>query len=305
MKQNYATGTLVPTAGICINRSRLKVYHKESTPTYYLEDAQEFSVELYNPTQETVLAKIQLNGKEISQGGLVLKPAERIFLERYLDVAKKFKFETYTVSNTTESKKAIELNGDIVIKFYRESPPTSINYSNYSKYGQPIITYTSNIPLGGGGGYPRGGYPIGDGCSTQLTSGTVGMAKNSLSSNSTPTTSVSSYLADAFLNNTSTCYSSSVTMDSFEQSNNSLRGTNIAKTIETGRVEAGTDSNQKFEYVNKEFLTWPFHTVEYKLLPVSNKVNTTEDINVKRYCHNCGAKQKSEHKFCPVCGQKH
>ena len=46
----------------------------------------------------------------------VLRPGERVFLERYLDTPNRFKFETYTVGgNSEEVKKAIELNGLIKI----------------------------------------------------------------------------------------------------------------------------------------------------------------------------------------------
>src|SRR6185369_9879640 len=100
-------GSSSPTAQLCINKSRLKVYNKETSPTYYLTNGQEFQIELFNPTTDTILAKIQLNGKYISQGGLVLRPGERVFLERYIDVAKKFLFETYEVANTSEVKQAI------------------------------------------------------------------------------------------------------------------------------------------------------------------------------------------------------
>ena len=69
-------------------------------------------------------------------------------------------------------------------------------------------------------------------------------------------------------------------------------------------IELGSTSEQKLQTVNKSFNYWPFHTVEYKLLPISQKVNTTEDLNIKRYCPNCGTKQKPEYKFCPACGSK-
>lgn len=287
MKQNYSMAPL-PSAGICINKSRLKIYHKETTPTYYLNDGQEFSIELNNPTQDIILAKIVLNGKEISQGGLVLRPAERVFLERYIDVAKKFKFETYTVSNTAESKVAIENNGDIVVRFYKE-------YYSLNQYNtNPIVGYGQNQR-----------YNI-----TTNNSGTGYVGNITYTSNATSVplstcTSAGSGILSTF---TST---SAPTFDWMEQelSRSVARDTlsrtkSLSKKIETGRVEAGSDSGQKFEYVRKTFQTYPFHTVEYKLLPVSNKVNTIEDINVKTYCHNCGAKNKPEFKFCPVCGEK-
>ena len=109
MKQSLNAPT-VPTAGIAVNKSRLKVYSKGSEmPTYYLQKGQEFQIELFNPTTEVVLAKISLNNTLISQGGLILNPGQRVFLERYIDVPKKFLFDTYEVANTDEVKKAIEL----------------------------------------------------------------------------------------------------------------------------------------------------------------------------------------------------
>lgn len=306
----------LPSAGICVNKSRLKIYHKETNPTYYLSDGQEFSIELNNPTQDIILAKIVLNGKEISQGGLVLRPAERVFLERYIDVAKKFKFETYTVSNTAESKAAIENNGDIVVRFYKES----LNYNP-----QPIVfngSFSNQNQLLRGtstGGYVHTTNPTG----TLSVSNNGGISTYNVT-NATTTTNVGTITTAGLGNNftytsniasasipVSTYASSVPSMDWMEQeksrdiaSDTLSRKKSFSKKIETGRVEAGSDSGQKFEYVRKTFQTYPFHTVEYKLLPVSNKVNTVEDINVKTYCHNCGAKNKPEFKFCPVCGQK-
>lgn len=300
MKQTI-TGPSMPMAGICINKSRLKTYHKNNLPTYYLEKGQEFQIELYNPTKDTILAKIQLNGTQISQGGLVLRPGERVFLERYLDVAKKFMFDTYEVANTAEIQKAIEDNGDFKVDFYRESKPT------YS-YGNPI-TLKNDVPFT----YTDYNYYNGNLRSFGTTSlgGTLNLTGEINASSNCATTSISSsYFSDSSANlaGGAPTYSSEVTLDnlSFSDEVASTKSLNARskKTIETGRVEAGSTSDQKIERVNKNFDFWPFHTLEYKLLPISQKVNTVADINVKRYCHCCGAKQKPEFKFCPSCGAK-
>jgi Zn finger protein HypA/HybF involved in hydrogenase expression len=275
MKRRISIGEPIPnpTAQICINKSRLKVYNKETSPTYYLEKGQEFQIELFNSTKNTVLAKIQLNGKAISQGGLVLKPGQRVFLERYLDVAKKFMFDTYEVSNTEEVKKAIEDNGDFKVEFYKESNPTLV-YGSVTTYNNSNpFTLTNNTATYNGYLNLTGGIT-----STYSTNGPINCG-GSLTSN--------------------------ITNDSFEpiQQKPRLRKS-LTKSIETGRVEAGSSSDQKFEYVNKSFDYYAFHTVVCKLLPVSQKINTAEDINVKRYCTNCGTKQKPEFKFCPSCGKK-
>ena len=83
-----------------------------------------------------------------------------------------------------------------------------------------------------------------------------------------------------------------------------IRSRKLSKTIETGRVEQGSVSDQKFKTVNKNFEYFPFHTIEYKLMPLSQKINTVADISVKRYCTNCGHKLGKTDKFCSNCGKK-
>jgi Zn finger protein HypA/HybF involved in hydrogenase expression len=78
----------------------------------------------------------------------------------------------------------------------------------------------------------------------------------------------------------------------------------LSKSIETGRVEQGSVSDQKVVTVDKKFEYWAFHTIECKMLPVSQKINTVEDIHVKVYCTNCGSKLSKGHKFCGHCGTK-
>ena len=277
----------VPSANIAVNKARLKVYKNNDTPTYYLEKGQEFQIELFNPTTDVVLAKITLNNKLISQGGLILNPGQRVFLDRYLDIAKKFLFDTYEVSNTEEVKQAIENNGDIKVQFYRESKPRPRN---------PILTLGSTRTVFGGPNYDQGIFSY-----TNINTG--GYVN-------TTTTNLNQPIAGSFTttsltntNNNSTFYSSSmdngVTMD-WVQPELSVK----KKSIETGRVEEGSFSDQKFKSVNKDFEYFAFHTVEYKLLPLSQKINTTDDLNVRRYCTSCGAKLHKDHKFCGHCGAK-
>lgn len=303
------TGHNMPMAAICINKSRLKTYHKDKLPTFYLEKGQEFQIELFNPTSDTILAKIQLNGNQISQGGLVLRPGERVFLERYLDVAKKFKFDTYEVANTAEVRKAIEDNGDFKVEFYKESKPTYLYGGSITTLTTPY-TYTDNNnsgnpnPLLKGFGTTSVGNTLnltGTLNSSSLTNGTTSINSTNISSSDFTNTSNS-------LAGSASDYSSEVTTDTLSDDfvpTKSLKAKrSLSKRIETGRVEAGSESNQKLVYVNKSFDFWPFHTLEYKLLPVSQKVNTSEDINVKRYCTNCGKKSDKTDKFCSQCGNK-
>ncbi len=283
----------VPTANIAVNKSRLKVYKNTGDlPTYYLQKGQEFQIELFNPTTDVILAKIILNGNPISQGGLVLNPGQRVFLDRYLDVAKKFLFDTYEVSNTEEVKKAIEKNGDFKVEFYRERVP---NYLN-------TLAINSNTARGFGG--------------TLINNTTIGGYASSIPNGSVNLTNTSGHIGTTALYNASvdlTNCAGSITFDSMDgtlsidtpSENKSLkRSFARSKSIETGRVEKGSDSDQKVVTVNKTFDYFAVHTVEYKMLPVSQKINTVEDIQVKVYCTNCGAKLGKGHRFCGKCGTK-
>jgi hypothetical protein len=308
-KQTICEPNTVPTANIAVNKSRLKVYEKEGEqPTYYLSKGQEFQIEIFNPTKGTILAKITLNNNLISQGGLILRPGQRVFLDRYLDVAKKFLFDTYEVSNTEEVKKAIEQNGDVKVEFFRET----IKH-------RPLLINTNTVWNNSwvNGYYGSGSYVFNSHTGTvgpSLPTFTTTSNSNNVSGlNSSNTLGLNSQLTSS----TNAFYSSCVhdgqaTMDSLSDfaapiQTNALRRAPLAKkskSIETGRVEEGSNSDQKFKTVDKDFDWFAFHTVEYKLLPISQKVNTAEDINVKRYCTNCGAKLGKGHKFCATCGTK-
>lgn len=304
MKQSITAPNMVPTANIAVNKSRLKIYKadktwKDQTPIYYLQKGQEFQIELANPTTDVVLAKIILNGKAISQGGLVLNPGQRVFLDRYLDVAKKFLFDTYEVSGSAEMKAAIANNGDFRVEFYRERQPYLNQYNG-------ILTISDNS-------FKLGNYNGGSGTPSQFlrssnSAGITGSISN---------TSNISYLSNSMDNipPSVTSYSSGeATLDWMNpnteepapmKKSRSLAPSSLrAKSIETGRVEKGSDSKQELKYVNKSFEYTAFHTIEYKMLPVSQKINTVDDINVKRYCTQCGAKAGKTDNFCASCGKK-
>lgn len=287
----------MPTAHIAVNKSRIKLYKNTGDmPTYYLQKGQEFSIELFNPTTDVILAKIILNGNSISQGGLVLNPGQRVFLDRYLDVAKKFLFDTYEVSNTEEVKKAIEKNGDFKVEFYRERVPnyyfsnpnivlcgsgTAKGFSGtLNNTGNGSYTTTTNLVNGINSSYTNASGHIG---STALYSSSVNMGDSS------PTLDFKS---------------ASLSMDTPKETKSFKRSFARSKSIETGRVEQGSVSDQKVVTVDKTFDIFAFHTIEYKMLPTSQKINTVDDIQVKVYCTNCGAKLGKTDRFCASCGTK-
>lgn len=251
----------VPTAFVTKGRQRVKQYGNN----VYLKNGEEFEIELFNPTTNKILAKISINGNSLGSG-IVLRPGERVFLERYLDEAKKFLFETYEVaSNDINVKEAIKKNGDLEVEFYEEyKNPSQVvyNYPNWDWSGinSPGVYYTNS-----------GGF----------------------SGNSSP-----SYSSPRGISAGVQCFcSADNTLD--------MKSVDIdLKMQETGRIEKGSTSSQGFVYDSTSFNTYFSWKDIWKILPESQRPFVKEDLSI--YCTNCGAKRKkSSHQFCPNCGTKY
>lgn len=143
------TTKLEPTAKIAVKKNVLKQYRVDNEDVVYLVKNAEFEIELFNPLQENILARIFLNNNEIPGNGLVLRPGERIFLERYLNEDRKFKFDVYEVENTLEVKNAIANNGLVTVKFYKEyvMPPIVHRVYNGPWYNYPTVFYGTSFSL--------------------------------------------------------------------------------------------------------------------------------------------------------------
>jgi len=254
------TGFAVPQSFITKGKQRLK----QHIDTVYLNNGDEFEIELFNPKSNKVLAKIEMNGNSIGNG-IILRPGERVFLERYLDEAKKFLFETYVVNgNNEEVKQAIANNGDVVVKFYDE-----ITTPSYFTSGSGTLTINNPNTF------------------WSTTTGTPYYG------NTFTTTS------------TNTFYNASLTSGTFSTSNTLLKknATSPTRHVETGRVEKGSNSDQSFTYDNSSFYSYPTASDWWKIKPQSTKPLMKEDLVV--YCTECGSKRKKDnHKFCPHCGTK-
>lgn len=144
-QQNYNFGSKEPSAFITVRKQR----QKQNGKNVYLHDRTEFEIELHNPTNDSILAKISLNGNRISNSGVVLKPGQRIFLERYLDEDRKFLFETYEVSDSKTNQRAIENNGLVIVEFF-----SKMIFTNYGHLGG--YTYFNNMPFLYGSGITNG-----------------------------------------------------------------------------------------------------------------------------------------------------
>ena len=130
-----------PEAHITKSKNRLKLY---SGSTVYLKDESTFEIELYNPKPVRVLAKISLNGLYISGGGIIVNPGQRVYLERFIDEDRRFKFSTYEVEDSDEARQAIEKNGEVRVEFYSELN-LGTQYMQYSSFTAPPVYAGSTV----------------------------------------------------------------------------------------------------------------------------------------------------------------
>ena len=266
---HYTVNTQYPTAHITKQKSRLKIYDEK---IIFLKDKDNFEFELYNSKTSSVLCKIKLNGNYISNTGIVLRPGQRVFLERFLDTNNKFEFSTYEVDNTLQNRSAIDLNGDVLIEFYNE---------------QEARIY----PHLSGGNWGSGW--------TTINTGSAYYGNMTFTTNSTNIVGTN---PSSFYSSTSTPTGSNI-RSKFDTSSTLLRGPKKkGKSIETGRVEKGEQSNQTFTNSYEQFYYHTSHTIKFKIQPASTKNINVEEI--RQYCTECGTKMKSNYKFCPSCGNK-
>ena len=126
------------------------------------------------------------------------------------------------------------------------------------------------------------------------------VSSNTYSSNALTTT-----LAADNLSMSSDKLYSSFTTNNVSDSIKSVSTKSMAKSksIETGRIEKGNYSNQKFQTVYNDFEYFPFKTESIHILPQSAKPVYAHELK-KIYCTNCGRKLNNKFKFCPYCGAK-
>lgn len=230
----------------------------------FLEDKEEFEIEIFNPLTVSVLADIKLNGQSISKTGLVVKPGQRVYLDCFIDDKKKFKFSTYEIENSGEALGATQNNGVLEVFFYKEDV---ITLNNWQRRFDRIIVEKH---------YPYNPYPWYNPYTIYGTGG-----------GSTFTTNGSSRIWQSNVLGTIT------TSNAYYSSNNSytsrvdLPNLNIAgslstNSIETGRVEKGEKSKQKFTEVDIDFEANYISSTIIQMLPESRKPAEIKQIKTKQ-----------------------
>jgi hypothetical protein len=234
----------------------------------FLEDKEEFEIELFNPLTVSVLADIKLNGQSISKTGLVVKPGQRVYLDCFIDDKKKFKFSTYEIENSGEALDATHNNGLLEVFFYKEDVITLDNWQGkfdriiVEKY-YPYNPYPWHNPYTVW--YGTGSPTIGGSCvTTNLTNGVIG----------TTTTSNAYYSS----NNDVNCSYTSNSVDLSKMNRSLSNNMTPINSIETGRVEKGEVSKQKFTEVDMDFEKHYIASTIIQILPESRKPAEVKDV---------------------------
>ena len=273
-------------AKLAMNKSLLKEFHNnENDRIVYLKDGDEFQIQIFNPYQYVIGVSFTFNSDNVDNSRLlVLKPGERVWLDRYLNEKKKLKFSTYNVNNSNDVKKAIEKNGIVNMYFYKEKEKND----NIYIYNTPLVKswepnnifYNFKITC--------------DNNTKKYCDANLGSVSSLGLSSLTGSMDCSSSSASTY-----TSYSASI------DNTRSLPDTKSykSKSIETGRIDKGSYSNQNFTNYYGDFDSWYFKKETIKILPESQKQFSSNDLT-KKYCHNCGKKIKVDFKFCPNCGAK-
>ena len=259
MAKKTATTITAPAAWIVNSNDRGRKSIKKGK--VYLQDKEEFQIELYNPLQNCVLADIKLNGNSISKSGLVLNPGQRFYLDCFIDDKKKFIFNTYEVDESDETQQAIAKNGLLEVFFYKESVVTLENWND--KFNRILTGRT--YPYWIYPTYPWGGVYYGTGITTGICNTTTTAGNFNLTNVST---------SNAYYSSTTpinACYTSDFSLTS-----------SIGGSMETGRIEKGQKSQQKFESIDMDFDKYYIASTILQILPESRRPIETKEIKVHK-----------------------
>lgn len=268
-------------AKIAINKSLLKEYGTDRT--VYMQDGDQFQIQLFNPETYTVGANVVIEGDDIG-GLIVLRPGERVWLERYVGTSRKFRFSTYEIDGSDkDAVNAIRNNGTVKVEFYKEDREFQRDRVSIRTFEYPGSVGTNVFYHGNDSGFKP----------TDIT----------FSSDEMTTLTTSSCGSEGFATFGAAL---GATFGDVSDAGNARLKSNAnvqSSMVETGKIGAGDWSSQAMNQVDTKFLTYPFRTETLRILPKSQKPVGSKDL-AKMYCPYCGRKVKTKFKFCPFCGKE-
>lgn len=276
-------------AKIAIAKNLLKEYKTaESDRVVYLTNGTEFQIYLKNPYQTHLGIKISVNNKSMGDNMLVLRPGQSFWLDRFINENKKLLFSTYDVENTQEMKYATSQNGKVTIQFYHEKEERSypqVTYKNYDDRTYDYLNCNHNFDLSN----------LRLTCDCEISPNSAVTTCYNSTTTTTGSTGHETFTASANLGN------KRYLRKEVDRSATAKVDTNLS--LETGRVEKGGYSDQKFDRCDINFDYWAFKTENIQILPSSRKQIRPEETR-RKYCSQCGKKVGPKDKFCSNCGAK-
>lgn len=305
-KVNSKRNVVAPEAIILSKNPTTGSYEevKEYDGNVYLKDGQTFAIRLFNTNFISVAARIKLNGEII--GDLLVKPGQKVDLERYFNESRKFIFETYNVEDSDPKvREAIKNNGKVEIEFFEEDNGFDQWFDGqieeYNRYDNNIRLNDQFERLNDFKRWDQDiNYDQTDKNSSYYNRESIGNNRYTLrgmdhtGDESMNVNYDSSLITDTSIGQTTFGDSTLGMMEtsSTEEDTRSMR--------ETGRIGKGGNSSQRFEKVDMKFKDTSFFVKKVQILPVSMK---KEQTDVRFYCPNCGYRiRKRSWIFCPKCG---
>jgi hypothetical protein len=182
---------------------------------------------------------------------------------------------------------AIANNGDVEILFYEEQEVPNLKLTSYPAWNPTFINTNGTFTTTNG--------------SDTIIGNNFYTANVNYTSQSTMDVNLTNGLNDTL--NFSNSPRSSKYESKYDQKPRIRSFAKKSKSIETGRVEQGSSSDQSFKTVSKNFNSWTVSTSVWKLLPESQRPIEKKDLIDK--CPKCSTKiKKSSWKFCPECGNE-
>ena len=282
-------------AAIKVNGKVLREFNKD---TVLIPFGTEYSILIKNMHTVRALVNVYIDGRNVTEGGLVIFPGRETTLERGIDngnltVGNKFKFIERT--GAVEEHRGVKLEDGLVrieYSFEFKTPPLQQYYGGvlYDSFHTNKHYATNNV-------------------SGSMLSNVSGSSHSLIAP--TGAGSISSYVAQNAAS--ATAVKPSVTQGQVNaayaaQAQASAKTTRSVDSVpenDAGITVAGSKSDQKFEYA-ASFMTDGFnHVMIFKLLgeTESNKVITQPvTVAAKPKCTSCGRQNKATAKFCTECG---
>lgn len=269
---------------------------RESNGEVVLPFSSEFSVLLKNLNSVKAMAKVFIDGDEVSDGWLVVDPNQSLDLERFIkngNLSKGNKFKFIERTSQIENHRGIKVDDGLVrveYKFQKKvvDVPEVHRYRVYEPYYAPRYRYWDYYPW-----YPYNGQP------TSTWTNTLGSIQSNVSGRLGGITANAGLSGQAQNNSAA---SSRTLHQSGAQ--NMMRCCNMAEVYDAGITVAGSESNQQFHTVSSFETENQSHVV---VLRLKGSIGGTEvkkpvTVKTKQECSTCGKINKSFHKFCMECG---